>query len=191
MESISWDAQGKHHPGQDTVSVPGDGFHGLGFLGCAARNRVPAIGARWQADAVPELAPRVLTEQDDRWVLPFNGLTVTQIQVDFAFGLTFDDVGTVRIGSRATLVWDRANGAAAVDMDPGRQDVAAGLALFNSEVLSAHAFKSGGLRIVFVGGRLLRVDPDPRYEAWTATGPGGMLVVSLPGGELAVWPSRP
>ena len=37
----------------------------------------------------------------------------------------------------------------------------------------------------------VQAHPDPRYEAWTATGPDGMLVVTLPGGDLAVWSSRP
>jgi hypothetical protein len=131
-----------------------------------------------------------LTERYDRWILPFRGLTVTQIQVDFAFGLSFDDVGAVRISSMAILKWVRVDGEA-VELDPERQDVAAALPLFNTEVLSAVAFKSGALRIVFDNGRLLKVDPDPQYEAWTANGPGGMLVVSLPGGDLAVWPPRP
>jgi hypothetical protein len=136
-------------------------------------------------------ALRSLTEHDDRWILPFRGLLVTQVQVDFAFGLNLDDKGAVRISSPATLGWAAAGvRPEKVVLDPERQDVAAGLALFNTEVKSAVAFKSGGLRIVFGSGRMLRVDPDPRYEAWTATGPDGMLIVSLPGGDLAVWPSR-
>ncbi|WP_203694382.1 DUF6188 family protein [Catellatospora coxensis] len=132
-----------------------------------------------------------LTEHDDRWVLPFRGLTVTQIQIDFAFGLNLDDQGAVRISNTATLGW--VNIAAHPDkvvLEPERQDVAAGLQLFNTQVTSAVAFKSGALRIVFANGRKLTVDPDSDYEAWTATGPNRMLIVSLPGGDLAVWPSR-
>ncbi|MEU8004496.1 DUF6188 family protein [Catellatospora sp. NPDC049111] len=135
---------------------------------------------------------RVLTEQADRWILPFRGLTVIQVQVDFAFGLTFNDQSTARISSTATLGW--VNIAAhpdEVELEPERQDVAAGLALFNTQVLSAVAFKSGALRIVFSTGRKLTVDPDPDHEGWTATGPDGMRVVSLPGGDLAVWTSQP
>jgi hypothetical protein len=137
-------------------------------------------------------APPALTEQEDRWILPFRGLSVTQIQVDFAFGLNFDDVGAVRISNAATLGWvQAADKPDEARLEPECQDVAAGLVLFNTEVLSAVAFKSGGLRIVFSNGRKLRVSPDVRYEAWTATGPNRMLIVCLPGGGLAVWPSRP
>ena len=42
----------------------------------------------------------------------------------------------------------------------------------------------------FDDGHLLKVAPDPQYEAWTASGPDGMLVVSVPGGDLAVWSPR-
>jgi Family of unknown function (DUF6188) len=133
-----------------------------------------------------------LTELDDRWILPFRGLLVTQVQVDGAFGLNLDDQGAVRISNTATLGWAAAGARPEkVVLDPERQDVAAGLVLFNTEVLSAVAFKSGVLRIVFSSGRLLRVDPDPRYEAWTATGPNGMFIVAMPGGDLAVWTARP
>jgi Family of unknown function (DUF6188) len=135
---------------------------------------------------------RSLTELDDRWILPFRGLLVTQVQVDFAFGLNFDDQGAVRISNEVTLGWAAAGARPEkVILDPERQDVAAGLALFNTVVLSAVAFKSGVLRIVFSSGRLLRVDPDPQFESWTATGPNGMLIVGLPGGDLAVWRVRP
>jgi hypothetical protein len=105
--------------------------------------------------------------------------------------LNFDDVGAARINSTATLGWvDIADRPGKIVLNPERQDVAAGLALFNVEVTSAVAFKSGQLRMVFGDGHMLKVDPDPRYEAWTVTGPDRMLVVSLPGGGLAVWPSR-
>jgi len=136
--------------------------------------------------------PPALTEHEDRWILPFRGLTVTQIQVDLAFGLNLDDRGAVRISSTATLGWvDVATRPDKIELHPERQDVAAGIALLNTTVLSAVAFKSGALRLVFDSGRKLSVAADPRYEAWTATGPSGMLIVSLPGGDLAVWTSRP
>ncbi|WP_144118398.1 DUF6188 family protein [Catellatospora sichuanensis] len=133
-----------------------------------------------------------LVEHEDRWILPFRGLRVTQILVDYAFGLRLDDVGEVRIAGKATLGWvDAGVRPETITLDPERQDVAAGLAVFNADVLSSVAFKSGSLRIEFSSGHVLKARPDPQYEAWTTSGPGGMLVVSLPGGELAVWSPRP
>jgi hypothetical protein len=46
---------------------------------------------------------------------------------------------------------------------------------------------AGTLRVVFEGGARLIVEPDPAYEAWSVSGPDGALVVSTPGGELAIW----
>lgn len=33
----------------------------------------------------------------------------------------------------------------------------------------------------------MTVVADERFEAWTIAGPGGLTIVCLPGGELAVW----
>jgi Family of unknown function (DUF6188) len=39
----------------------------------------------------------------------------------------------------------------------------------------------------FVGGNELRVPSSDDYEAWTLVGPDGLRLVSMPGGELAIW----
>ncbi|MFB7446116.1 MULTISPECIES: DUF6188 family protein [Streptomyces] len=67
------------------------------------------------------------------------------------------------------------------------QDVAAAPALFGAKALSAVAFKSGTLRLVFDTGHHLTCSSDPSFEAWQVTGPAGWRFVSLPGGDLAVW----
>jgi Family of unknown function (DUF6188) len=41
--------------------------------------------------------------------------------------------------------------------------------------------------MVFSDGSSISVEPDPRYEAWQLHGPETFLLVSLPGGELAIW----
>lgn len=50
--------------------------------------------------------------------------------------------------------------------------------------------EGGALSVAFEGGARLRVEPDPAYEAWNVSGPYGALVVSTPGGELAVWSAQ-
>ncbi|WP_305786955.1 hypothetical protein [Symbioplanes lichenis] len=42
---------------------------------------------------------------EDRWTLPFSGLTVTRVEVDFAFGLLLGDGGHVSIAGPATLAY--------------------------------------------------------------------------------------
>ncbi len=36
----------------------------------------------------------------------------------------------------------------------------------------------------------LQVDPDEKYEAWDVSANDGLMIVSLPGGELAYWEPR-
>jgi Family of unknown function (DUF6188) len=59
--------------------------------------------------------------------------------------------------------------------------------LVGHTIEEAMADGAGALRVVFEGGARLTVEPDPAYEAWSVSGPDGALVVSTPGGELAIW----
>jgi hypothetical protein len=74
------------------------------------------------------------------------------------------------------------------------EDVQAAAALLGAltgrVVTVSAADDAGGLRIDFDGGVRVLVEADPDYEAWTVAGPGGMKVVSLPGGGLSVWSSQ-
>jgi hypothetical protein len=74
-----------------------------------------------------------------------------------------------------------------MDIPTERQEVTPALALFNAMVVSSVAFKSGALLLVFDTGAHLRVNPDPQYEAWNARGPGDLLFVCRPGGEITIW----
>jgi len=59
--------------------------------------------------------------------------------------------------------------------------------LVGQQVEDARATPSGGLEMVFEDGSRLQVAPDEAHEAWNVSGPDGALVVSMPGGELAIW----
>ena len=130
-----------------------------------------------------------IEEHDDRWILPFRHKRVEQIRVDYRLGLLLDSDAEVAIECAATLSHgpNTAPDAEPVALSPGEGDVAPALALLHMEVLSAVAFKSGVLRLVFSNAMHLTVRPDAQYEAWTIAGPGPMKCVCLPGGELAVW----
>jgi hypothetical protein len=49
------------------------------------------------------------------------------------------------------------------------------------------AFKDGRLHLAFDGGWSIEVPPGTDYEPWTLNGPDGLLLVSVPGGDLAIW----
>jgi hypothetical protein len=46
---------------------------------------------------------------------------------------------------------------------------------------------SGQLTLRFTGGTTLIVPPDDKYEAWQLRDDDDLLIVCMPGGELAIW----
>lgn len=56
-----------------------------------------------------------------------------------------------------------------------------------SAVSDAAVGPDGSLAVVLDSGTEVRVPASGRFEAWQVTMDGGSLVVSMPGGELAVW----
>jgi hypothetical protein len=129
-----------------------------------------------------------LAELPDRWVLPYRGLKISQITVDYALTFSLEGQATIVIESDATLADrpGRAPEARTVELHPGRQDVGSALTLFGATVNSGVAFKAGTLRLVLDHFQLT-VRADPHYEAWNVVGPGDMRLVCMPGGQLAVW----
>ncbi|MFD9124569.1 DUF6188 family protein [Kitasatospora sp. NPDC059571] len=101
-----------------------------------------------------------------------------------------DSDARVDLGCPFKLTQALGEGRQDVHLDPGKRDVAAALGLFGAKVLSAVAFKSGSLRLVFDTGCHLTSLADPSFEAWEVEvlGPGGWRIISTPGGKLAVWP---
>lgn len=129
-----------------------------------------------------------LVEEPDRWVLPLAGLVVTQCCVDYAFTLTVADVSLsfeTRIERSFDLLLD--GSTRTVDVDGGPTSMAPALAMMHREMADAVAFKDGRLELRFADGGRVLVPVDERFEAWTLTGSGDLRLVSLPGGELAVW----
>ena len=152
-----------------------------------------------RSDALAERTPTVqsalvgnwvtLREEDDRYVLPYRNRRVNQIVVDHALTLVLDGHVTLTIESPAMLTQGAitAPDGASDRLVPGTQQVEKALALFGTHVLSSVAFKSGALRVVFSNGLHISVFASEEYEAWQARGPETLRIVSLPGGELAVW----
>ncbi|MFD7282316.1 DUF6188 family protein [Streptomyces sp. NPDC059862] len=126
-------------------------------------------------------------EHEDRWILNLRGMSVTKISVDFRLVLALDSDWEVALEAPVNLSQGTVHAAPSVLLKPESQDVAGALALFGANVLSAVAFKSGTLRLVFDTRHHLTCSSDPSFEAWQVTGPTGWRFASLPGGALAVW----
>ncbi|MFG2820958.1 DUF6188 family protein [Kitasatospora sp. NPDC048365] len=129
-------------------------------------------------------------EHEDRWIMNLRGLAVTEISAGYQLVLRLDSDARVVLGCPFKLTHGVGDGRQDVLLGPGRQDVAAVSGLFGAKVLSAVAFKTGSLRLVFDNGRHLNSRADPSFEAWEVLGSGGWRVVSMPGGKLAVWSDR-
>lgn len=126
-------------------------------------------------------------EHEDRWVLNLRGVRVSRVSIDFRLTLTLNSGWEVALEAPARLSSGSVRTDPGVLLTPETQDVAVALPLFGLTVLSAVAFKSGTLRMVFEEGTHLTCPTDASFEAWQITGPGGWRIVSLPGGDLGVW----
>lgn len=129
-------------------------------------------------------------EEDHRWLLPIDGYVVTQCRLDYTFTmvategaasvceLQIEQPFTVGAGSLVTPVNPEG--------DPTQ--MAPALRILRAEIAQACAYKDGCLSVAFVDGTNLRVPPCESAESWNVVGPAGLRIVSLPGGDLALWP---
>jgi hypothetical protein len=118
------------------------------------------------------------------------GKRVQSVEVGYTLVLQLSDVHFIAISSPLSVEVDGQSVRLSPEEDP--QD-SFGLIreLVGRTVEAADADTTGALDVTFSGGGHLRVEPDPAYEAWNVSGPNGALVVSMPGGELAIWTAQP
>ncbi|MEV8238819.1 DUF6188 family protein [Microbacterium testaceum] len=116
-----------------------------------------------------------------------DGGTVEFIGVDHRLTLRFSEGDVVTIETEFALTRP---GSTEVLLDPDGDKKALGevLALFGRRVTGAE-IAGHELRIAFDDSSSLRVPPHPAYEAWSYSGPTDprTLVISMPGGDLAIW----
>jgi Family of unknown function (DUF6188) len=77
-------------------------------------------------------------------------------------------------------------------LDPGGDalSLAPALRIMRQVLQEGTAFHDGRLELTFHGASRISVPVGNEFEAWGLTGPGGidgLKIVSLPGGELAIW----
>ncbi|MFB6613328.1 DUF6188 family protein [Streptomyces sp. NPDC056367] len=124
-------------------------------------------------------------EHEDRWILNLRGRSVTGVTAGHRHTLTLGGWEVV-LETPARLSSGPARTNPGVALTPETQDVAAVLPPLGTKVVSAVAFKSGTLRMVFEDGTHLTCPADAACEAWQIAGPGGWRFTSLPGRDLAV-----
>ncbi|WP_158290897.1 DUF6188 family protein [Kribbella antiqua] len=127
----------------------------------------------------------VLIETSDRWLLPLSGRTVNQCCIDYAVTLRCE--GGIEIRIEAPFVFRSRQTGEKLHLpaeDPVRMAPVLGVA--RAVVVDAAAFEDGHLEVAFSNGSI-SVAATEDLEPCEAVGTDGLRVVSVPGGELAVW----
>jgi Family of unknown function (DUF6188) len=131
-----------------------------------------------------------LTRRGDGWMLPVAGQLVTRVCLDN------EEIGVLCLNqieisiSEPFVLTGRDGVRHLLDPAAGGPGLAPVLRIMRQVISAGTAFDDGRLEISFDGGDSIRVPCGPDFEAWTIAGPGGpdgLKIVSLPGGELAIW----
>jgi len=123
-----------------------------------------------------------------RWLLPLQDELVIWCCIDYAVSFGVQNQVTIRI--EQPFVYTGIDGLEHLivpEADPVK--VAPVLAITRLSVRAAYAYDDGHLEVTFSDGSTIGVPSAQDYEPWELTGPGGLKMVSVPGGELSVWRS--
>lgn len=118
--------------------------------------------------------------------LELVGHSLTSYTAEFTVGLQLSDGYFVRIESPFTMIFPTRSITLSPEEDSAESFKPIG-ELIGQSITESIADSTGTLSITFSNSVRFVVEPDTDYEAWTIGGPGGMLIVCTPGGELAVW----
>jgi hypothetical protein len=131
-----------------------------------------------------------LTRRGDGWILPVAGQLVTRVCLDNeAIRVLCRNMIEISIGEPFILT-GRDGVRHLLDPAADGPGLAPVLRIMRQVISAGTAFDDGRLEISFDGGDSIRVPYGPDFEAWTIAGPGGpagLKMVSVPGGELAIW----
>jgi hypothetical protein len=122
--------------------------------------------------------------------LGLSGSTLVSQLVEYTVALHLSDGFFIRIESPFTL--DLPDRSISLSPEDSSAESFAPLRdLVGRVVTESTVDDAGALTVAFEGDARLLVEPDSAYEAWTVSGPRGMMVVCMPGGELAIWDAEP
>ena len=123
--------------------------------------------------------------------LKLSGKLVSEIRVEFMVTMRIGERSEFELQIEGDIELSLSSGSisriASEEYDAQTQQLES---LKGAVIRSSTADESGALTLGLDSGATLRVPSDSDYEAWNVAGPGGYRVVSLPGGELAIWSAK-
>jgi hypothetical protein len=124
-----------------------------------------------------------LQEFEDHYFVPLGGVPIGLIQVDFRLTFIADVLHLVCETGFTIEDGEHSDWVDPTDL----ATILPAIKLFNRRLESVLIYKNGMLRLHLEDGARLRVLPHESYEAWNLSGEGGLMMVCMPGGEVAVW----
>jgi hypothetical protein len=128
-----------------------------------------------------------LRQVDDHYQLDVpSGETVGRLLIDYQFTLQLEKSG-LSIVIEQPFSLTTGTRTMNLDIEPAER-LAPALSLVRKRVTSITVHDSGDLKVVLEG-HVIKVAPNPSYEAWQIAGASGVIAVCMAGGELGVWAS--
>jgi hypothetical protein len=125
--------------------------------------------------------------------LRLTGKVVSRCCIDYAFIVEFLEKKmrtVIRIGGEMNIIGRNGENNLNLTGDKPSDAGQASSIFFGKTVQEATGKKDGRLDISFTDGTRLLVRVHQKYEAWELSADDGFMVVSLPGGKLAIWGPR-
>ena len=118
-----------------------------------------------------------LVETESEWLIRLESAVVSLIGIDFRVTFTIlDEMEGMNVIIESPFSLSGASGQPLIIDPEATEELATILRLFNREVRSISAGKTGNLRVTFADGTVIRVEPDKLYEAWQVNLPTDKLI---------------
>lgn len=132
---------------------------------------------------------RALANAPDRYEIPIQSRSVTRLYVQSGFDLQmFEDASetTIRIDDPIAVVSENPRPLAKLESE---DSFVPSLGVFGKIVVSGNALRGDRrmLEIVFHPGVWFWVEPQYEQNGWGPYGSKGLILICMPGSEMAVW----
>lgn len=132
---------------------------------------------------------RTLANASDRYEIPIQSRSVSRVYVESGFDLRIFDDGsetTIRVEDPLAVVTENPRPLQKMEVEDAMTPA---FGVFGKIVVSGNALRKEKrvLEIVFHPGVWFWVEPEYKPEGWGPYGSKGLILICMPGSEMAVW----